>query len=104
MMGYSIAVFFTANIWICFGAAITLGIMSLVFIPAVVILSTAVWGGITLGFSGLPYIGVNLLVFKILAAIVLSIGGVLTQYSMNSNHAIPSKDISYGRHEKHEYY
>ena len=98
MMGYSIAAVFTANIWICFGAAIVLGAVSLLFPPLVVILSTAVCGGITLGIGVLPYFGVNLPAYKILASIGLTVAGLFTQYAMNKTHFIPAKGRSYGRH------
>lgn len=101
MIGYSIALFLTSDMWICFGAAIVLGIMSLVFLPVVVILSTAVWGGVTLGFGGLPYIGIDLLAFKILAAAVLSAAGIFLQYSMGRNLLISKKRTSHGKHARH---
>lgn len=96
MMGYSIAAVFTTNIWICFGAAVVLGVVSLPFPPVVVMLSTAIWGGITLGFGGLSYIGLYLPTYKNFIAAGLAAAGFFTQYFMNKTHLIPAKGRSFG--------
>jgi hypothetical protein len=98
IIGYSIAAVFTSEILICFGAAVVLGAVSLPFSSIIVILSTAIWGGVTLGFGLLSYIGVNLIVYKILAAVGLAAAGLYTQYSMNKNHLISANGSSSGRH------
>lgn len=104
MMGYSIAAVFTANVWICFGSAIILGAASIPFPPVVVMLSTALWGGITLGFGGLSYIGVNQPPYKILATAGLAAAGLFTQYSMNKTHLIPAMGRSFGRRRLKTYF
>lgn len=98
MMGYSIATIFTTNIWICFGTGMVLGAVSLPFPPIVVILSTTIWGGVTLGHVGLSYIGLNLPVYEILAAAGLTTAGLLTQYHMNKTHLISAKGRSFDKY------
>lgn len=92
MVGYSLVAVFTSNIWICFGGAIVLGVLSIFFSPLIVMLSTAIWGGVTLSFEGLSYMNIFLpdmgmmLEYKIAAATLLTATGLFIQYSMNKTH------------------
>ncbi|KJS21706.1 MAG: hypothetical protein VR72_09450 [Clostridiaceae bacterium BRH_c20a] len=99
MIGYSIAALFSESIWLCLAAAMILGAISLPFPPIVVILITTIWGGITLGFNGPNYIGLNILTYyKIIASSGLVAAGMFTQYSINRNLILSSIGRSGGRH------
>ena len=98
LLGYSIAAVFTTNTWMCFGAAIVLGALSIPFHPIVLILSTAVWGGITLGFNGLSYIGIHLQTYQILASVGFATVGMFVQYFMNKNNLKPYTYSGYAKH------
>lgn len=97
VMGYSIAAAFNANIWFCFGAAIVLGVLSLPFHSFVITVSTAVWGGYTLGYSGLSVLGVHIPLYKFVVAAVLVVAGLYTQFTMNRMSVISGKGLNLGR-------
>lgn len=93
LIAYSItAVFFTST-WICFGVAIGVGLLSLHFSAAFIILSTAVWGGITLGFEGLSYLGIVEPTGKVIFAAGLAVLGLVIQYSMNKTYLTQVTDF-----------
>ncbi|MCC7571414.1 TMEM198/TM7SF3 family protein [Candidatus Micrarchaeota archaeon] len=98
ILGFSLAALFTGNIWICVAAAILFGTISVPFAFIAVTLSTAVWGAVTLGFLGLPYLGINLTVYKVLATVGFAAAGLLMQYLMNRNMGLfPEKGLGISR-------
>lgn len=86
LIGYSIIANFNVNIWICICGGIILGAISIPLSAIAVIATTSIWGAIYLGFVGLPYLGIDQFVIKIVMIIIFSIAGIALQYFMNKNH------------------
>lgn len=84
-IGYSIFAVFTGNIWICIAAGIVIGVVAVLFSAIVIILSTAIWGAMTIGFDGVSYLGIDELFIKIVVIAVLVVAGIFVQYTMNKS-------------------
>lgn len=102
ILGYSIVAVLTPNIWVCFAAAILFGVLSIFFSPHIVIVTTAVWGGIILGFEGMSYMEMilpniifTMTEYKIAGATGLTAIGLVVQYFMNKPNLIPTKKQSF---------
>lgn len=85
LIGYSIAAMFISSLWVCIGAGIVLGTISIPFSAMLVILCTSIWGGITLGLEGARYIELQTSILKILLIGGLVAAGLIIQYRMNKN-------------------
>ncbi len=92
-IGFGLAALLTELIWVQILAALVFGVISIRFPVTSIILSTSVWGGITLGTDGAQAVGIDLIRFRVLIILGLIVLGILVQYFTNRDDV--RKEISF---------
>lgn len=79
-VGYGFASYFTEIIWVCLIAALLFGFVSVRFPISSVVLTTAVWGAVTIGTDGVGAVGIETVWQRIIIIVCLAAAGIGIQY------------------------
>lgn len=82
-IGFGLAALLTDTIWVQILAALVFGAISIRFPVSSIILTTAIWGGITLGTDGAEAVGIDPIHFRLMILLGLIVLGILVQYFTN---------------------
>lgn len=82
-IGFGLATLVTDIIWLHLLSALILGAISIRFPIICTIISTAIWGAVTIGTDGSDFAGIDQILFRILIIIGFGLLGIGIQYAMN---------------------
>lgn len=82
-IGFGLATLLTDMIWAQLLTALLFGVVSIRFPVSGIVLTTAIWGGITLGTDGADAVGIDPSHIRVMIILGLIVLGILVQYFTN---------------------